>query len=80
MAASPPRVAVVGGGIAGTLASLVLRNRGLMPVIIDRGQDVGGRLRGVSRSKIGGSLDAGAQFLRASDARLQPVWHMLAQQ
>ncbi|CAJ1952931.1 unnamed protein product [Cylindrotheca closterium] len=80
MAASPPRIAVVGGGIAGTLASLVLRNRGLVPVIIDQGQDVGGRLRGVSRSKIGGNLDAGAQFLRASDARLQPVWHMLEQQ
>lgn len=80
MAATPPRIAVVGGGIAGTLASLVLRNRGAIPVIIDQGQDVGGRLRGVARSKIGGSLDAGAQFLRASDSRLQPVWHMLAQQ
>jgi predicted NAD/FAD-dependent oxidoreductase len=75
-----PRVAVVGGGIAGTLASLVLRNRGLYPVLIDRGQDVGGRLRGSARSKLGDSSsapDAGAQFLRASDVRFQTVLTML---
>ena len=61
-----PRVAVVGGGIAGTLCGLVLKNRGLNPVIIDQGVNgLGGRLRG------------GAQFMRATDPRLQTVMAML---
>ncbi len=74
MAQPISRVAVVGGGIAGTMCSLVLKNRGLTPVIIDQavGRDgtstggLGGRLRGV-----------GAQFLRATDPRLQSVMGML---
>lgn len=81
VAPTVPRVAVVGGGIAGTLASLVLRNRGLHPVLIDRGREVGGRLRGSSRSTIGSTsnvtVDAGAQFIRASDMRFQTVLRML---
>mmetsp|Transcript_59027 Transcript_59027/g.87626 ORF Transcript_59027/g.87626 Transcript_59027/m.87626 type:complete len:432 (-) Transcript_59027:110-1405(-) len=71
-----PRVAVVGGGIAGTLASLVLRNRGLNPLLIDQGRGaVGGRLRGAARSKLG--VDAGAQFFRAYDPRLGHVLQMM---
>lgn len=77
MAQPISRVAVVGGGIAGTLCSLVLKNRGLTPILIDqavgRGDrantptgGLGGRLRGV-----------GAQFLRATDPRLQAVMGML---
>jgi predicted NAD/FAD-dependent oxidoreductase len=66
---SQPRVAVVGGGIAGTLCSLVLKNRGFHPVLIDQGsRGLGGRLRG------------GAQFIRAADPRLAQVTNMLAQQ
>lgn len=48
--------------MAGTLASLVLKNRGLSPTILDAGSAVGGRLR-----------RTGAQFLRASDPRLATV-------
>mmetsp|Transcript_24516 Transcript_24516/g.43497 ORF Transcript_24516/g.43497 Transcript_24516/m.43497 type:complete len:435 (-) Transcript_24516:3544-4848(-) len=67
---SQPRVAVVGGGIAGTLCSLVLKNRGVRPVLIDGGKSgMGGRLR-----------NGGAQFIRASDPRLVPVFHMLEQE
>lgn len=66
MALAQPRIAVVGGGIAGTLCSLVLKNRGLHPIIIDAGRNgVGGRLRG------------GAQFLRAADPKLAVVCSML---
>jgi predicted NAD/FAD-dependent oxidoreductase len=62
-----PRVAVVGGGLAGTLCSLVLKNRGIHPVLIDAGTNgVGGRLR-----------NGGAQFLRTTDPRLVPVFQML---
>jgi predicted NAD/FAD-dependent oxidoreductase len=64
---SQPRVAVVGGGIAGTLCSLVLRNRGLHPVLLDGGYQMGGRLRG------------GAQFWRTQNPRLVSVTSMLNQ-
>lgn len=64
---SQPRVAVVGGGIAGTLCSLVLRNRGQHPVLLDGGYQMGGRLRG------------GAQFWRTKNPRLLGVTSMLNQ-
>jgi predicted NAD/FAD-dependent oxidoreductase len=64
---SQPRVAVVGGGIAGTLCSLVLRNRGLHPVLVDGSHQMGGRLRG------------GAQFWRTENPRLVSVTSMLNQ-
>ncbi|OEU22401.1 hypothetical protein FRACYDRAFT_232556 [Fragilariopsis cylindrus CCMP1102] len=64
-----PRVAVVGGGIAGTLCSLVLKHRGIEPILIDAGRSgMGGRLR-----------NGGAQFLRAADPRLATVVGMLEQ-
>ena len=56
------RVAVIGGGIAGSLCGLVLRSRGFAPTIIDKGtRALGGRLGG------GKEPDSGAVFLRASD-------------
>ena len=83
-----PRIAVVGGGITGTLASLVLKNRNCSPVLIDRGHGgVGGRLRS-NRSLLANyrqspgeehkcAVDAGAQFFRATDPRLATVFGML---
>ena len=69
MAQQVPRVAVVGGGIAGTLCSLVLRHKGIQPTIIDAGRSgVGGRLR-----------NGGAQFLRAADPRFAGLVEMLEQ-
>jgi len=68
----PPRVAVIGGGIAGSLCALVLRSRGAVPVVIDRGKrQAGGRVAG------GGQPDSGVQFLRATDPRLATVFAML---
>ena len=49
------RVAVIGGGIAGSLAALALRGRGATPVIYDMGRRAGGRLGG-----------AQFQFMRAT--------------
>ena len=61
-----PRVAIIGGGIAGSLCGLVLRSRGFAPTIIDKGKRaLGGRLGG------GKELDSGAVFLRASDSSSQ---------
>jgi predicted NAD/FAD-dependent oxidoreductase len=65
-----PRIAVIGGGLAGSLCSLVLRNRGFHPTLIDAGRSgVGGRLR-----------NNGAQFLRTRDPRLATVFGMLESQ
>jgi NADPH-dependent 2,4-dienoyl-CoA reductase/sulfur reductase-like enzyme len=45
--ARAPRIAVIGGGVAGSLASLVLRNRGALPVVFDAGsRQPGGRVGG----------------------------------
>lgn len=67
------RIAVVGGGICGSLAALTLRSRGLSPVVIDLGRkQVGGRLAG------GFHADSGAQFLRSSDPGSQ--WASVLQQ
>ena len=43
---STPSVAIVGGGLAGSLCALILRNRGARPVVFDAGRRVGGRLGG----------------------------------
>ena len=44
---SPPRVAIVGGGLAGSLCALVLRMRGARPIVIDSGKRAaGGRVLG----------------------------------
>ena len=59
---SGPRVAVVGGGLAGSLAALVLRSRGLRATVLE------------ARPRPGGRLDddgAGAHFMRASDPASQ---------
>lgn len=71
---SSPRVAVVGGGLAGSLCALVLRSRGATPTIFDAGRRrIGGRLAG------GFAPDSGAQFLRVTEGSpLTPVVHMLA--
>ena len=71
------RVAIVGGGIAGSLCGLVLRSRGFAPTILDQGaRAIGGRLGG------GREPDSGAAFLRASDAGSQfaSVLEMLARE
>ena len=73
--ASAASVAVVGGGIAGCLASLVLRSRGLRPTIFDAGRrNPGGRLLG------GRPPDSGVQFLRATEARFGAIMHMLSRE
>jgi predicted NAD/FAD-dependent oxidoreductase len=69
MSPLPPRIAVVGGGLAGSLCSLVLRMRGARPVVIDAGRGSLGH---------GGALpDSGTQFLRAVDPRLRSMLAML---
>ena len=68
-----PRVAIVGGGLAGTMCALIARSRGLRPVIYDAGRrGPGGRLAG------GHAPESGAQFLRASEpSQFSQVLEML---
>jgi carotenoid phi-ring synthase / carotenoid chi-ring synthase len=42
----PPQVAVIGGGIAGIAAAVVLAERGVHVQLLEREQQLGGRLRG----------------------------------
>lgn len=69
----PPRVAVVGGGIAGWMCAVGLRGQGAIPVVYDAGQRLsGGRLGG------GYHPDSGAQFFRSSSgSRFEGVLAML---
>ena len=70
-----PRIAIVGGGLCGSLAGLVLRSRGLNPTLFDAGRrSTGGRLLG------GRHADSGMQFLRASEPRFAAITHMLAKE
>ena len=63
---SAARIGIVGGGLSGSLAALVLKSRGASPTILDLGRrSPGGRLAG------GEAPDSGAQFLSATDADSQ---------
>ncbi|HYZ38831.1 MAG TPA: FAD-dependent oxidoreductase [Pseudonocardiaceae bacterium] len=52
---SAPRVAVVGGGIAGIAAAVALAERGVSVHLLEREQQLGGRLRGWSTTLADGS-------------------------
>jgi len=61
-----PRVAVIGGGIAGSMAAFSLRAvGGATPVVFDAGKRIGGRIGG-GTNETGPGGDNGAQFFRAS--------------
>src|SRR5690606_2444030 len=66
-AASLPRVAVIGAGLAGAAATQALLDQGYPVTVLDKSRGVGGRLS-TRRSEIG-PFDHGAQFLRAHDPR-----------
>ena len=66
-AASLPRVAVIGAGLAGAAAAQALLDQGYPVTVLDKSRGVGGRLS-TRRSEIG-PFDHGAQFLRAHDPR-----------
>jgi predicted NAD/FAD-dependent oxidoreductase len=63
----PPRVAVVGAGLAGLLAARALRDAGRDVVLFDKGRSPGGRL---ATRRVGGArLDHGAQFFTTRSDR-----------
>ncbi|MGH3717761.1 MAG: FAD-dependent oxidoreductase [Pseudonocardiaceae bacterium] len=52
----PPRVAVVGGGIAGIAAAVALAERGVRVQLLERERQLGGRLRGWPTTLADGSV------------------------
>lgn len=78
------RVAVVGGGVGGSVCAALLRHSGLPVTLFDKGRRPGGRaaMRRVRLKEAGGGagdagagvelrFDTGAQFVRATDARFK---------
>jgi len=73
MAASPLRVAIVGGGLSGSLCAALLQRQGLAVQLFDAGKRLGGRTS-CGRVKLGEAnirMDVGAQFMVATDPRFQ---------
>lgn len=68
---SQPRVAVVGGGIAGAACARALLAAGVGVQLLDRGRAGGGRL--ASRTLSGRRVDLGASYLTARDGRFVEV-------
>ena len=60
----PNSVVIVGGGAAGLAAAFTLKKHGVIPVLLEAGDRVGGRL--VGESVDGFSVDTGADFFCSS--------------
>lgn len=64
---NPPRIAVIGAGIAGLHAARALADHGLPVVVFDKARGAGGRL--ATRREGPWSFDHGAQYFTARDER-----------
>lgn len=62
---TPPRVLVIGAGIAGLLAARDLQALGAQVVVVDKARGVGGRLATRRLGQEGATADHGAQFFTA---------------
>lgn len=58
---------IVGAGMAGLMAARALTERGLRPLVVDKGRSVGGRM--ATRRVGGGLADHGAQFFTVRSSR-----------
>ncbi|MDG2307212.1 MAG: FAD-dependent oxidoreductase [Candidatus Binatia bacterium] len=64
-----PKIAVIGGGIAGLACARTLQDHGLSVVVVDKGRGPGGRTS--SRRTPQGHVDHGAQFFHARGESLR---------
>lgn len=62
-----PKIAVVGAGVGGLMASRCLQDHGLDVTVFDKSRGVGGRL--ATRREDGLAFDHGAQYFTAKDSR-----------
>ncbi len=65
--ANPPRVAVIGGGLAGLACARTLADHGWPVSVFDKGRRPGGRI--ATRRDETGSFDHGAQYFTVKDRR-----------
>jgi len=66
VAAKPPRVAVIGAGLAGLVAARTLVDHGLPVRVFEKSRGVGGRMA-TRRTEQGWRFDHGAQYFTARD-------------
>ena len=67
IAAKAPRIAMVGAGVGGLMASRCLHDHGIEVTVFDKSRGVGGRL--ATRRENGLAFDHGAQYFTARDSR-----------
>ncbi len=67
--APPPRVAVIGGGLAGAGAARTLADHGWPVTVFEKSRGVGGRM--ATRMTASTTFDHGAQYFTARDPRFQ---------
>lgn len=75
---TPPRVAVVGGGVSGIAAARAIHDREVDVVVLDRGHRLGGRmavrtLRDTGLAYDGHAVDVGAAYLTATSRSFRTV-------
>lgn len=63
-ASKPPRIAIIGAGLAGVACARALKDAGLHPVIFEKSRGLGGRLA-TRRAEDGWRFDHGAQYVTA---------------
>jgi renalase len=67
---------IIGGGISGLIAAMVLQRNGISVTILDKGRGIGGRLatRRINHPFYGeGTFDYGAQFFTVSNPIFQSL-------
>ena len=64
MPQKPPRIAVIGAGIAGLTAAYTLQQRGFAVQVFEREDTPGGRMRSEQRGDF--VIERGAQFIASS--------------
>ncbi len=69
----PPRVAVIGAGIGGTIAARTLADHGLAVTIFEKSRGAGGRMS--TRRTEEGQFDHGAQYFTARDETFRRYVH-----
>lgn len=61
----PPRIAVIGAGMAGLSCARILADAGLRPIVFEKSRGLGGRI--ATRRSDAGDFDHGAQFATAKE-------------
>lgn len=75
---SPPRIAIIGAGMAGITCAHALQQLGCSPVVLEKSRGVGGRLA-TRRTAEDDYFDHGAQYVTAREPTFQQLMQTLEQ-